>query len=112
MTSFKGGHLGGHPYSIVPSLSRHDQWLASPSLKAAVESLRLPLALETLYRLRRQLRERLDRLRSRLCRERPPPASTQADPLRQTVEHLQKVFPDSACPLAAFQLHFQQPFLG
>lgn len=88
------------------------QWLTSPSLKAAVETLHLPLALETMYRLRRQLRQQLDRLRSLLCRERPPPASTQTDPLRQTVEHLQKVFADPVCPPAAFQLHFQQPFLG
>ncbi len=46
------------------------QWLvkllAGLSLKAAVEKLRLPFALETLYRLRRKLRQRLDHLRTRL----------------------------------------------
>ena len=51
-------------------------------------------------------------VRTRLCREQPPPASTQSDPLLQTVEHLQAVFPRSACPPAEFQLHFQHPFLG
>ena len=92
------------------------QWLvkllAGHSLKAAVEQLGLPFALETLYRLRHQLSQRLDPLRTRLCREQKPPVSGQADPLLQTVEHLREVFPRSECPLAAFQLHFQQPFLG
>jgi len=56
------------------------QWLAGLSLKAAVEKLRLPFALETFYRLRRRLRHRLDGVRTRLSREQPPPASAQNDP--------------------------------
>jgi hypothetical protein len=88
------------------------QWLATASLKAAVEKLRLPFALETVYRLRRRLRQRLDKVRTRLCREQSPPAGAPPDPLRQTVEHLRAVFPDSACPPVNFQLHFQQPFWG
>lgn len=87
-------------------------WLAGLSLKAAAEKLRLPLALETVYRLRRKLCRQLDRLRTRLCRRCPPPPSSQADPLWQTVEHLRQVFPRSTCPPAEFQLHFQRPFLG
>lgn len=86
--------------------------LAGLSLKAAVEKLRLPFALETLYRLRRQLGQRLDDIRIRLCSEQKPPASSHTEPLLQTVEHLQKVFPRSECPPVDFQLHFQQPFLG
>jgi hypothetical protein len=86
--------------------------LAGRSLKAAAEKLRLPFALETLYRLRRGLQQGLDRVRTRLCREQSPPTSGQTDPWLQTVEHLRAVFPDSACPLAAFQFHFQHPFLG
>ena len=85
--------------------------LAGLSLKAAAEKLRLPFALETVYRLRRGLRRRLDALRTRLCRELSPPKSTRADPLLQTVEHLQRVFPCSLCPPSDFQLHFQRPFL-
>jgi len=81
-------------------------------MKAAAEKLRLPFALETVYRLRRKLRQRLDDLRARLCRERQPPRSAQSDPLLQTVEHLQAVFARSECPLAAFQLRFQSPLLG
>lgn len=91
------------------------QWLlkvlAGLSVKAAAEKLRLPFALETVYRLRRRLRQKLDTIRTRLCREQSPPASTQTDPLLQTVEHLRAIF-SSACPPADFQLRFQRPFLG
>lgn len=86
--------------------------LAGLSIKAAVEKLRMPFALETLYRLRRKLSHRLDHLRTRLCREQKPPASSHTDPLLETVEHLQEVFPRSECPPVDFQLHFQHPFLG
>jgi hypothetical protein len=86
--------------------------LADASLKAAVEQLNLSFALETVYRLRRVLRQRLERIRTLLCREQKPPASAQTDALLQTVEHLQIIFPRSACALSAFQLHFQRPFLG
>ncbi len=86
--------------------------LAGASLKAAAEKLRLPFALESVYRLRRQLRQRLDLIRARLCREQAPPASAQSDPLLQTVEHLQAVFPRNECAPVAFQLRFQHPFLG
>lgn len=86
--------------------------LAGLSLKATVEKLRLPFALETFYRLRRRLRRELARLRTALCRAQSPSTSRQSDPLLQTVEHLQAVFPDDACPVAAFQLRFQQPWFG
>ena len=85
--------------------------LAGLSLKTAAETLRLPFALETIYRLRRKLQRGLDAVRTRLCREQTPPGSAHADPLLQTVEHLQTVFPRSACPPVDFQLHFQHPFL-
>lgn len=86
--------------------------LAGLSLKAAVETLRLPFALETFHRLRRRLERGLDQVRARLCREQSPPASPQVQPLLQTMEHLRSVFPGSACPVADFQLRFQHPFLG
>jgi hypothetical protein len=88
------------------------QWLASASLKAAAEKLRLPFTLETVYRLRRNLRQRLAGLRTLLCREQKPPRSAQSDPVLQTAEHLRAVFARSECPPAAFQLHFQHPLLG
>jgi hypothetical protein len=86
--------------------------VAGFSLKAAAETVRLPFALETLYRLQRKLKRGLDSVRTRLCRRGAPPQSTQIEPLLQTVEHLQAVFPGSPCPPVDFQLHFQHPFLG
>jgi hypothetical protein len=81
----------GRTFSIVLAdvLPRHTltaslvwQWLvkllAGLSVKAAAEKLRLPFALETVYRLRRSLRQGLDKVRTRLCREQSPPASGQA----------------------------------
>jgi hypothetical protein len=119
----RGGCGGTFSLVLADVLPRHTlnaslvwRWLvevlAGLSIKAAAEKLRLPFALETVYRLRRGLQRSLDLMRTRLCREQPPPASTNTDPLLQTVEHLRTVFPDSECPLAAFQLHFQRPFLG
>lgn len=86
--------------------------LAGLSVKAVVEKLRLPFGLETIYRLGRRWRRRLDEVRTRLCREQSPPVSTHTEPLLQTVEHLRAFFPDSACPPVDFQLHFQHPLLG
>ena len=86
--------------------------LTGLSVKAAAEKLRLPFALEAVHQLRRKLDRQLDSWRTRLCREQPPPASAQADPLLHTVEHLQSVFAGQVCPPAAFQLRFQHPFLG
>jgi len=88
------------------------QKLAGLSAKAAAEKAHLPFALETVYRVGRKLRGSLDRLRTLLCREQAPSASAQADPVLQSAEHLQSVFPGRECPPAAFQLHFQVPFLG
>jgi len=86
--------------------------LAGLSVKAAAEKLRLPFALEAVYRLRRKLDRQLDGWRTRLCREQPPPTSGQTDPLLHTVEHLRSVFAGEVCPPAAFQLRLQHPFLG
>ena len=88
------------------------QLLAEAGIKAAVESLRLPFALETLYHLLHRLRRRLDALRCPLCRQHKAPDSSQSDPLRQSIEHLQAVFANQLCPVSAFQVFFQEPFLG
>ena len=84
--------------------------LAGRSLKATVESIGWPLALETGYALVRRVRGRLHEWRSRLCRKRAPPASGQSDPVLQTAEHLQGVF--AGCALKEFQLQFQSSLLG
>lgn len=88
------------------------EMLAGLSIKAAVEKLRSPFALETFYRVRRKLRLRLDALRARFCSQQNPPTSAHRDPLLQTLDHLQMVFQGSSCLLTDFQLHFQSPFLG
>jgi hypothetical protein len=64
------------------------------------------------YGIIRRVRGRLDGVRSWLCRERPPPPSSRTDPLLQTLEHLQTLFPNNSCALTAYQRHFQQAFLG
>jgi len=86
--------------------------LSGRSLKAAAEALGQPFALESLYHLRGRMRLGLSAVRSLLCRQEPPPASSQTDALLHTVEHLRRLFPQSACPVAAFQLRFQRPLLG
>jgi len=88
-----------------------DRLLAGGSIKAVAEALGLPFALETVYHLLHRLRQRLARVRSALCREQKPPASSQTDPLLQTAEHLQSLFPRSVCPPGDFQLRFQCPLL-
>jgi len=85
--------------------------VAGGSIKAAVEALGLPFALETLYHLLQRTRQRLTAMRAVLCREQKAPASSRADPLLQTVEHLRCLFPKSEFPSADFQLHFQRPLL-
>jgi len=85
--------------------------LIGAALKSAAEALRTPFALETFYRLRQGLRRRLDVIRVDLCREKQPPACTQAEPLLQTVAHLQAVFGEGDV-VAAFQRQFQRAFLG
>jgi hypothetical protein len=81
------------------------------SIRSVFQALRLPLALESVYHLLHRLRERLSALRAGLSREQKPPASSQTDPLLQTVEHLRQLFAQSECPCAEFQLHFQHPLL-
>jgi len=88
-----------------------ERLLAGGSLKAAAQALKLPFALESLYHLRQRTRRRLTVMRAVLCRRQPPPASSQAEALLQTVEHLRCLFPQSGCPAAEYQLHFQRPLL-
>ena len=78
--------------------------------KAAWERMRVPWTLQTGYRLWQRLCRSQSRLRSRLCRRTPPPAGHSPNPLFQLIDHLNLAFPTAACPIAAFHLHFQQPF--
>jgi hypothetical protein len=86
--------------------------LKGKSIRAAFELIGSPpFALETRYHLLHRLREELSSLRCLLSGEKKAPASTQSDPLLQTVEHLRLLFPKSPCPVADFQIHFQRPLL-
>lgn len=109
---FLAGVLPRHSCTAVLLGQLLVKLLAAGSIKSAVESLRLPLALESVYHLLGRLRRRLDVLRPCLCGCQAPPQSSQKDPLLQTIEHLQTVFPQAVCPVSEFQVVFQQPFLG
>ena len=119
----RGGCGGTFSIFLAEVLPRHtvratmlwkllSQLLTEAGIKAVSETLRLPFALETLYHLLHRLRRRLDALRCRLCRQHRAPDSSQSDPLRQTIEHLQAVFANQLCPVTEFQVFFQEPFLG
>jgi hypothetical protein len=79
--------------------------------KAAWERLVVPWTLQTAYRLWQRIVRHQSPLRSLLCRQTPPPACLSSNPLFQLVDHLGEAFPRAACPIVAFHLHFQQPFL-
>lgn len=105
---FLAGVLPRHTFTAPLLWKLLSSLLAGASIRAGAGSL--PFALETLYALVRRLRRRLDAVRCLLCRRQQPPASSQADPLLQTIEHLQSVFPHH--PIEDFQILFQSPLLG
>jgi hypothetical protein len=109
---FLAAVLPRHSFTAAGLWSLLAALLTHPSVRAAAHSVRLPFALESVYHLLARLRLRLDGLRSALRRRQKEPASTQADPLRHTVEHLRQVFAQAPCPVSEFQFAFQQPFLG
>jgi len=119
----RGGCGRSFPLFIADFLPRHTvraswlwQWLvkrlAGLSLQAATQAAKVPFALETFYRLDHKLRYGLEGLRTALCGLSKPPDSSHAAPLLQTVEHLKQAFPESPCPVADFQVYFQQSLLG
>ena len=104
--------LPRHSFTAAGLWSLLAALLTQPNIRAASHSLHLPFALESVYHLLSRLRQRLDALRSMLCRRQKAPASAQGDPLRHTIEHLQSIFAQAPCPVSEFQFAFQQPFLG
>jgi hypothetical protein len=82
------------------------------SRRAAWRALGLSVSLRHAYRLWQAFLNHQLRLRELLNRLGPPPASAVAEPALQVLEHLQRVFAAAPCPVAAFQLHFQEGFLG
>jgi hypothetical protein len=104
---------------VLPGHTVTSRWLwgllkglvSGGSIKAVIESLTPPFAPETLYHVLHRLRERLAAVRTALFREAAPPTCSHRDPLFQTTEHLRRLFAQSDCPIAQFQLHFQRSLL-
>ncbi len=85
--------------------------LAGACRRAAWLSFRHSFSLESGYRIWRDWVGHQVYLRTWLCRKIPPPNSEhRGDGLAQTWDHLCSAFAGRACPVAAFQEHFQQPF--
>jgi len=82
------------------------------SRKAAWGRVAGSFSLESGYRLWRRLSEAQTHIKAVLCRQRPPPYSTAAEPLVQVRDHLRYFFPTSDCLFTSFQRRFQTPLLG
>jgi hypothetical protein len=87
---------------MLRGLSRHAAW----------QALGLIFSIRHAYRLWQAFVDQQLRLRALLSRLLAPPQSAAALPEMQLLEHLQAAFAAAACPIAAFQLHFQEGFLG
>jgi hypothetical protein len=109
---FLAGVLPRHTFNAPLLWALLLKLLGGATIKSAAEILALPFSLETVYGIIRRCRHRLDVVRSLLGREHRVRASQQSDPFCQTLEHLRQIFPSATGALAAYQRHFQQPFLG
>ncbi len=84
------------------------------SRKAAWECLKSSFSLESAYRLWNRFRQAQSHIRTRLLHHHgdPPSASTNTtEPLFELIDHLIAAFPQSSCPVAAFQERLQSPLL-
>ena len=109
---FLAGVLPRHTFNATLLWALLLKLLGGAAIKSAAEILALPFSLEAVYGIVRRCRHRLDVTRSFLLRKHPAPVSTQSDPLCQTLAHLRQIFPQATDALAAYQRHFQRPFLG
>ena len=109
---FLAGVLPRHTFNSALLWALLLKLLSGATIKAAAEILALPFSLEAVYGIVRRCRQRLDIVRSLLGREQRVRASEQSVPFFQTLEHLQQIFPQGSDTLAAYQWHFQRPFLG
>jgi len=82
------------------------------SPNAAWRAVGEEFSVESGHRLLRHLKRSQSRLRTVLCRVRPPPRCASTNPLMQLTAHFRETFPLSSCPLASFQNHFQEPLLS
>jgi hypothetical protein len=116
----------GHTFSVVASNILKRYIIGTTSLwhflmliarrmniPAALSQLKLPFSLSWGYAIRRRFLQYQTRLRTRLYLLMPePPTPAATAPFRQTLAHLARCFPaPETDPIAAFQAHFQKPFL-
>jgi len=82
------------------------------SRRAAWEQTRKSFSRESGYRLWQRLNKAQTHIRTLLCRQRPPPASSSDEPLFQLMDHVNCVFPCASCPFSSFQGSFQSSLMG
>ena len=113
---FLAGVLPRHTFNATLLWALLLKLLGGATIKSAAEILALPFSLEAVYAIVRRCRQRQEVVRSLLTREAAAPLCQQSVPLFQTLEHLRKIFAAPATApadmLAAYQQHFQRPFLG
>lgn len=80
----------------------HGAWTGSP----------IWISLSTAYRWLTRWKLSTARIRARLCLVRPPPSREDILPDLLSLRHLRAAFPDAACPIAAFQAHYQMAVFG
>ena len=86
--------------------------LQARSIKQAWERAKIPLSLDSGYRLHRHLRRCQSVLRTHLCARAPPPDGRTGAPLFQVFHHLKEAFAAATCQISAYQVHFQRSFLA
>ncbi len=87
--------------------------VSGQSLAQARENALPDFSLSTARRLRSAASNAQSSVRARLLADAasPPPDCSESSPLAQTLQHLKRQFPPPRCPVAAFQLRYQTPFL-
>ena len=86
--------------------------LQARSIKNAWERAKIPLSLDSGYRLYQRLCRCQSVLRTRLCARAPPPEGITGVPLFQMFQHLKEAFELATCHISAYQVHFQRSFLA
>ena len=88
------------------------QLLAGHTIKDAWESCNSTFCLDTGYKLRQAFIRNQPHIRTLLNRTGPPQNLNHiSDPLLQTIRHMDSAFSSSSCPISAFHLKFETPFM-
>lgn len=106
------GVIPRHTWNVPLLKTVLDKLTGGASIKKAWEALPKSLSLESAYHLLKRFRQQLDAVRSALISRCKPPGSMASDPLLQTIQHLRSAFPETSCPIEAFQMTFQRPIMG